>query len=149
MTPSEVQRFLDEQKVITVATIGRDGRPHLAPLWYLPIQHGLTTWTYGSSQKVVNLRRLPQATVLIESGDTYESLRGLSIEADVQVVEEVEAVTEIGIALAQRYSGARSGDPVPETVRESVAAQAVKRVGLIFTPTKTISWDHAKLGGVY
>ena len=30
-----------------------------------------------------------------------------------------------------------------------VAKQAQKRVGLTFVPTRTVSWDHRKLGGVY
>jgi hypothetical protein len=30
-----------------------------------------------------------------------------------------------------------------------VAAQAPKRVGLTFHPTRTVSWDHRKLGDVY
>jgi hypothetical protein len=34
-------------------------------------------------------------------------------------------------------------------VTDMVAAQAPKRVGLRFTPTRVVSWDHSKLGGAY
>ena len=30
-----------------------------------------------------------------------------------------------------------------------VAQQAQKRVGLTFVPTRTVTWDHRKLGGAY
>ena len=35
MTPEEVAAFLDEQRTLTCATNGRDGWPHLMPLWYV------------------------------------------------------------------------------------------------------------------
>jgi PPOX class probable F420-dependent enzyme len=149
MTEDEVREFLAAQKVINVASIGPNGRPHLAPLWYFPHEDGVATWTYGTSQKVKNLRRLPEATVLIEDGDSYEKLRGVSLEADVQFVEDTDEVTRMGTALMQRYAGAKPADPVPSEMSAFIAGQAAKRVGLIFHPTKIVSWDHTKLGGTY
>jgi hypothetical protein len=102
----------------------------------------LQTWTYGSSQKIANLRRLAEATVLIEDGDSYETLRGVSMETDVEIIEDTQVVTGIGITLTQRYAGAKPGDPVPDELAAFIGKQASKRVGLIFTPTKTVSWDH-------
>jgi general stress protein 26 len=149
MTEGEVRAFFAEQKVINVASVGPNGRPHLAPLWYYPHEDGVATWTYGTSQKAKNLRRLPEATVLIEDGDSYEKLRGISLEADVQLVEDTEEVTRMGITLMQRYAGAKPGDPVPSELSTFIAGQAPKRIGLIFRPTKIVSWDHTKLGGTY
>jgi PPOX class probable F420-dependent enzyme len=149
MTDDEIQAFFDVQKVINVATIGPNGRPHVAPLWYFVQDGNLRTWTYGSSQKMANLRRLPEATVLIEDGDSYETLRGVSLEADVEIVEDTEVVTRMGIALMQRYAGAKPGDPVPDELTAFIGKQAPKRVGLVFKPTKTVTWDHRKLGGTY
>jgi general stress protein 26 len=149
MTEDEVRAYFAEQKVINVASVGPNGRPHLAPLWYYPHEDGVATWTYGTSQKAKNLRRLPEATVLIEDGDSYEKLRGISLEADVQLVEDTEEVTRMGITLMQRYAGAKPGDPVPSELSTFIAGQAPKRIGLIFRPTKIVSWDHTKLGGTY
>jgi general stress protein 26 len=149
MTHDEVLAFFDGQKVINVATIGPNNRPHLAPLWYFRQGGNLQTWTYGSSQKITNLRRLAEATVLIEDGDSYETLRGVSLETDVEIIEDTQVVTGIGITLMQRYAGAEPGDPVPDELAGFIGKQASKRVGLIFTPTKTVSWDHRKLGGTY
>ena len=149
MTEDEVRAYLDEQKVINVASVGPNGRPHLAPLWYFPHEDDVATWTYGTSQKAKNLRRLPEATVLIEDGDSYEKLRGISFEADVQIIEDTAEVTRMGITLMQRYAGAKPGDPVPSELSAFIAGQAPKRIGLIFHPTKVVSWDHTKLGGAY
>jgi general stress protein 26 len=149
MTHEEVLAFFDVQKVINVATISPNNRPHLAPLWYFRVGDNLQTWTYGSSQKIANLRRLAEATVLIEDGDSYETLRGVSMETDVEIIEDTQVVTGIGITLMQRYAGAKPGDPVPGELAKFIGKQASKRVGLIFTPTKTVTWDHRKLGGAY
>ncbi|MER7859053.1 pyridoxamine 5'-phosphate oxidase family protein [Amycolatopsis japonica] len=149
MSPDELAAYLDEQKVINVATIGPNGRPHLAPLWYYPHESGVATWTYGTSQKAKNLERDPRATVLIEDGDSYEKLRGVSLEADVEVITDTAVVTQMGISLMQRYAGAKPGDPVPDELSGFIGNQAPKRIGLIFRPTKIVSWDHTKLGGTY
>ncbi|WP_370969554.1 pyridoxamine 5'-phosphate oxidase family protein [Amycolatopsis sp. cg9] len=149
MTEDEVREYLAGQQVINVASVGPNGRPHLAPLWYFPHEDGVATWTYGTSQKAKNFRRLPEATVLVEDGDSYEKLRGVSFEADVEIVEDTAEVTRMGIELMQRYAGAKPGDPVPDELRAFIAGQAPKRVGLIFRPTKVASWNHGKLGGTY
>ena len=149
MTDGEVRAYLAGQQVINVASVGPNGRPHLAPLWYFPHGDGVATWTYGTSQKAKNFRRLAQATVLVEDGDSYEKLRGVSFEADVEIVEDTAEVTRMGIELMQRYAGAKPGDPVPDELRAFIAGQAPKRVGLVFRPTKVASWNHGKLGGTY
>src|SRR5216117_856436 len=104
MTDEEIADFLAEGKVANFATIGPNGRPHLVPLWYFPRGEGIATWTYRSSQKAANLRRIGQATVLIETGDVYERLRGVSMECDVELVEDTEKVALLGIELMRRYN---------------------------------------------
>ncbi|GAA1288385.1 pyridoxamine 5'-phosphate oxidase family protein [Saccharothrix xinjiangensis] len=144
MTPDEVRAFLEEQRVVTVATIGPNGRPHLAPLWFVVEDDELLAWTYRASQKAANLRRLPEATLQLEAGDTYDRLRGVTMECDARLVEDPAEVARIGAAVALRHSG-HSG---PE-LDAFVAAQAAKRVGVRFAPTSVVSWDHRKLGGAY
>lgn len=146
MSPDEVHAYLADGKVANVATIGPKGRPHLAPVWYIPAGDGVATWTYGSSQKVANLRRLAEATVLVESGQSYEELRGVSLECDVELVEDFEEVVRIGSELMTRYSPTQE---LATAATQFIRVQARKRVGLVFRPTKVVSWDHTKLGGAY
>ena len=72
MSADEVRAFLDGERTVTCATIGRDGRPHLMPLWYVVRDGELWAWTYAKSQKVRNLERDPRCTLQVEAG------RGLS-----------------------------------------------------------------------
>lgn len=146
MSAGEIEAFLAGQLAAHVATIGPNGRPHLVPVFYVARGAGLATWTYAKSQKVANLRRLPQATVLVEAGTSYEELRGVSMECDVEILSDVEQIALIGQELAGRMFG---NADVATSAGQFVRAQASKRVGLVFRPTKVVSWDHAKLGGTY
>ena len=141
MSNDEVLAFLEEQMVMTIGTIGPSGRPHLMALWYVPDGLGMTGWTYAKSQKAKNLERDPRATIQVETGVQYQELRGVMMECDVQLDSDAEPY---GLALFERYAGT-----LDESVTAMVEKQAPKRVGLRFTPTRIVSWDHSKLGGTY
>ena len=76
MTDDERDAFLDEQRVLNVATIGPTGHPHLVAMWYAMLDGHPSFWTFGKSQKIVNLRRDPRITALVESGDSLQRVAG-------------------------------------------------------------------------
>lgn len=146
MTPEEIKALLEAKRTAHIATTGPNGRPHLVPVFYVIRGERVATWTYASSQKVANLERLPQATVLVETGDSYEELRAVSMECDVEIIRDTEQIAAIGQELTHRMV---ANEEVATAASQFVRAQAEKRVGLVFTPTNVVSWDHAKLGGTY
>lgn len=147
MDDAELAAFLDEQRTVIVATNGRDGWPHLMPLWYTVRDGELWSWTYARSQKVRNLERAARATLQVEDGEQYHELRGVMIRARVEIHRDVETVAAFGRELFARYTGL---DPLPDDVRAMVEAQAPKRVALQFAPVgPPVTWDHGKLGGTY
>jgi PPOX class probable F420-dependent enzyme len=143
MSEEEVRAFLADHKVMQVATIGPRGWPHIVPLWYVPDGTELRGWTYAKSQKARNLERDPRATVAIEDGVEYNELRGVMLECEVEVERDTDRVADYGEALVDRYGGGSA------EMKEGFRAQARKRVGLRFVPTRVVSWDHRKLGGTY
>jgi len=144
MSAAQVAAFLDEQMVMQCATNGPRGMPHMVALWFVPLNPALRSWTYAKSQKARNLERDPRATLGLEEGVQYHELRGVMLECDVLLERDPEKVEQFGLELFARYAGDLSDE-----VRAMVAKQAQKRVGLTFVPTRTVSWDHRKLGGVY
>jgi len=144
MTDDEVRDFVAEQMIMQCATAGPRGLPHLVPLWYVPDGIELTGWTYAKSQKAQNLGREPHATIGIEDGVQYHELRGVMLECDVDLERDPEQIEGYGLRLFERYAG----ELTPE-IREMVAGQAQKRIGLRFVPSRVVSWDHRKLGGSY
>jgi PPOX class probable F420-dependent enzyme len=143
MTPEEVGAFLAEEKTVTCATNGRDGLPHLMPLWYVLRDGRIWAWTYAKSQKVRNLERDPRATLQVESGIDYAELRGVMLRCDVEIHRDVEVVTDFAMELVDRYMGGGEG------ARDGFRQQAPKRVALEFVERDRVTWDHRKLGGTY
>jgi hypothetical protein len=149
MTDEEVLAFLDEERTVICATTGRDGWPHLMPLWYVVRDGEVWAWTYAASQKVKNLERDARATIQVEAGESYDQLRGVMFKCDVELIRDTDAVAGVGRELFARQAGVAMGE-LPDGVGEMVAAQAPKRVALRFVERERATWDHRKLAsGVY
>ena len=103
-------------------------------------------WTFGKSQKIVNLRRDPKMTGLVESGDTYDELRGVELAARGVIVDDYDEVLEIGKAVGVKYNGPSA---LGDAALPFLEAQATKRLGVVFEIEHIVSWDHTKLGGAY
>jgi PPOX class probable F420-dependent enzyme len=146
MTDEEVQAFLADERVVVCATNGKDGFPHLMPLWYVVRDGELWAWTFAKSQKVRNLERDARATLQVEAGESYDELRGVMLKTEVELVRDVERVADLGMEIFAKYTGGELGDEV----RAMVLKQASKRVAMRFAERERATWDHRKLGaGVY
>jgi len=145
MTDAEVETFLQEHKTMAIATIGPSGRPHLVAMWYAWVDGDLAFWTFAKSQKVLNLRRDPRITCLVEDGAEYNELRGVELIATARMTEDEEQVLRFGIAEFERYQGAK----ISEATLPIVKNMANKRVVVKLDIERVVSWDHRKLGGQY
>jgi PPOX class probable F420-dependent enzyme len=144
MTEEEVRAFLAEGRTLQIATIGRDGFPHLVAMWYVLIDGEVAFWTYAKSQKAVNLRRDPRLACLVEAGELYNELRGVQIKGYAVISDDRAVVQRVGEEIWKRYVG-----PLDESARQAVSIQGAKRVAVFVKPSEVISWDHRKLGGTY
>jgi PPOX class probable F420-dependent enzyme len=146
MSPGEINSFLAVPDTAVLSTLGRRGFPHSAGMWFVPAGDELHMWTYGKSQKAVNLRRDPRCALLVERGDEYTELRGVLVRAEVRIVEDHEEIVQIGTALSQRYSVPATGEAATRPAEAEIERQASKRVGLALPMEHVVSWDHSKLG---
>src|SRR3954453_20364930 len=105
MTPDEALAFFDEEKTVICATNGRDGFPHLMPLWFVVRDGELWAWTYASSQKVKNLERGPRATGQVEAGTDSQELRGVKLKWHVEVIRHPDQVAALGREIFAKYTG--------------------------------------------
>ncbi len=145
MTDEEMWDFLESRKSIQIATINKDGSPHLTTLWFAIVDGRIVLETFTKSQKVVNLKRDPRIAVLLESGEAYDPLRGVSINATAELVSDVDRVHQLHMAVLRRNT-----PDIPEDVLEkAVASMAPKKTAILIKPEKVMSWDHTKLGGIY
>jgi PPOX class probable F420-dependent enzyme len=147
LDPDDQLRLVESERVVAVASLGRQGWPHLMPLWYVPRDGEVWIYTYAKSQKVRNLERDPRAALLIETGHAYSELRGVQIEAEAEIHRDHEVVFELAKELTLRYAEGISA--IEGDAAAALAAQARKRVAVHFRPVRVASWDHRKLGGTY
>jgi PPOX class probable F420-dependent enzyme len=143
MTDEEVDAFLHERHSMSVATIGADGRPHVVAMWYGFLDGAPAFETYRKSQKVVNLKRDPRMTCLVEDGDSYEQLRGVELIARGTIVDDDEALRTIARSLFERYETGFGADQGEEYINFMVAKRVAVRVDI----DDVVSWDHGKIAG--
>jgi PPOX class probable F420-dependent enzyme len=141
LTDAEIAVFVAQSRTATMATVGADGQPHLVAMWFALIDGQLWFETKAKSQKAVNLRRDGRISVLIESGDTYDTLKGVSFEGQGVIVDDADALWQVGVSIWERYTG-----PYSEDVRPFVEIMLNKRVAVRVDVARTRSWDHRKLG---
>jgi general stress protein 26 len=146
MTDDEVNAYLESERVLNVATIGPTGHPHLVAMWYAMVAGNAVFWTFSKSQKILNLRRDSKMTGLVETGDSYDQLRGVELRGRGLIIDDYDEILEIGKAVGVKYNGQSALD---DAALPFLEAQATKRLAVVFEIDHVASWDHTKLAGSY
>lgn len=140
MTTAEVDGFLAAERTCRVATAGKEGRPHVAPLWFVWDDGSLWLSSVVRSQRWTDLMRDPRVAVVIDAGVEYRELRGAELSGEVVPVGDIprtatpdQVLDQVEQLFADKYTG-------------GVKAQADGRhAWLRLTPEKLVSWDFRKL----
>ncbi|MFT4394909.1 PPOX class F420-dependent oxidoreductase [Gordonia lacunae] len=141
MSEDEIAEFVAHSRTATLATTGPDGSIHLVAMWYGIVDGDIWFETKSKSQKAVNIRRNSRCSVMIEDGDTYDTLRGVAFEGVAEILDDPDSCLKVGISVWERYTA-----PYTEESRPFVEQMMNKRVAVRIRPSRTRSWDHRKLG---
>jgi PPOX class probable F420-dependent enzyme len=151
MSQDEITSWLENNQNLSLASIDRDGYPHLVAMTYA-LDHGdIVMTSYGKAQKVVNLQRNPHAGVMVETGRAYNTLKGVMVRGRAEIIEGADAVLNVMRLIGEKVARI-TGSPQAAQVMPSETArrQAMKRVVIRIHPEKYASWDHSKLpAGTY
>ena len=148
LTAEETREFLDSQKTVIIVSNGKDGYPHPMPMWFYVDDEGcLYCTTFGKSQKILNWRRDPKATLLVESGTEYAQLKGVVIYARAEIIEDLDTAIDTLVKINTR--GTTVDAAQRQALTAAVSKTAAKRAVIKFHPERYVSWDHSKLGGRY
>src|SRR5690606_26332409 len=93
------------------------------------------------SQKVQNLLRNDRISCMVEAGQTYDQLRGVSIEGRAVISEDPDDIWAVGVNVFERYNG-----PYTDEMKPFVEAMMNKRVVVRVDAERVRTWDHRKLG---
>ncbi|MEX1288265.1 MAG: PPOX class F420-dependent oxidoreductase, partial [Acidimicrobiia bacterium] len=143
--------FIASRRTLAVATIGHDGFPHLAPMWFVVEDGRIVFRSFTKSQKIVNLRRDPRLSVLVEDGEDYAELRGVMVKGTARLVEDRDEVLRLYGKVSVRYTmpDVDADDLDPAALEAMFGRFADKNTVVVVEPTQVVSWDHRKLGGSY
>jgi PPOX class probable F420-dependent enzyme len=136
MTEAEVRAFLTASPPHTakLATVRADGRPHVAPVWYVVDDAGALLFNTGAATvKGRNLARDNRAAICVD--DERPPFSFVMLEGHVEIVEDMGEVRHWAERIGGRYVGhdraaeygARNGVPGELLVRfqpDSVYAAA-------------------------
>jgi hypothetical protein len=140
MTDPDIDEFLTTERTCRVATAGQDGRPHVAPLWF--VWDGTSLWLNSvvRSQRWTDLERDPRIAVVIDAGVEFGELRGVELSGAVVPVGDIPrtptpdpAVAAAEQLFARKYAG-----------RDEFTPDG-RHAWLRLTPDKLVSWDFRKL----
>ena len=145
MTPDELDNFMKTCVHMRIATFSPGGRINVTPLVYGWADGKVYTLCRG--QKVRNLRRNPNATVIVDRNELYHELQGAMLHWTGIVLEYVDAemndpyLEEARLQMGEKYSSPSENGKPP---RHSGSASGRTRRWVVFTPDRVVTWDNTK-----
>jgi nitroimidazol reductase NimA-like FMN-containing flavoprotein (pyridoxamine 5'-phosphate oxidase superfamily) len=134
---SEEERdvFLRSKRTARVATSGENGYPHVVPLWFIWHEGTLFLNSTLGNPTVDNMLRSGRAAAVVDDGDEYEVLRGVTLSGRVEQAEEDPRLPRVEREWSEKYLG---GEEVPYRRWRN-------RVWLRLVPERVASWDFRKI----
>ncbi|MBA3887618.1 MAG: pyridoxamine 5'-phosphate oxidase family protein [Acidobacteria bacterium] len=143
LTDQELKPFLEEGFwVAKLATTNEDGTIRITPMTYAVDDGDIVFSTWENSDAVRNARREGTASVLIDKSD--QPYAGVHYTGHVQVLGKDITAEQYGDWF-QRYVG--DYDQAVESYKYLVGLGIGERAFIRFHPTKTVTWDFAKIPG--
>jgi PPOX class probable F420-dependent enzyme len=104
MTDEQARAFLAEGKRTgKLATTRADGRPHVAPIWFVLDGPDLVFTTGADTVKGRTLRRDPRAALAVDLEQPPFAF--VMVEGSVRLSTDLDEMLPLSIAIARRYVG--------------------------------------------
>jgi PPOX class probable F420-dependent enzyme len=134
MSEDEVRAFLTSSPphVAVLATVRADGRPHVAPVWYVVDDDGTIVFNTGESTvKGRNLARDPRASLCVD--DERPPFSFVVLEGTVELSDDLSEVRRWAARIGGRYMGSERAEEYGE--RNGVPGELLARL----TPSRVVS----------
>ncbi|MCU1448534.1 MAG: class F420-dependent enzyme [Acidimicrobiales bacterium] len=135
MSDDEVRAFIQNgtpPHTGKLATVRADGRPHVAPVWYVVDDDGSIVFTTGEDTvKGRNLRRTGYAAMSID--DERPPFSFVVLEGPVELSDDMEALRHWATVIGGRYMGEEAAEAFG--ARNAVPGELLARL----TPAKVTS----------
>jgi PPOX class probable F420-dependent enzyme len=143
MDEHELNRHLDENFLGVLGTVGPDGAAHLLTVGYLREGQTLLVTSFAAAQKVKNIERSGQASLLVEVPSPYEKIRGAMVRGRATIVNDTDRILDVATRIYEKSAVDGETQDIPQ------ARIAPKRRLIVIEMDRVITWDHRKLSGRY
>ncbi|MGH7962080.1 MAG: pyridoxamine 5'-phosphate oxidase family protein [Candidatus Binatia bacterium] len=146
----QIEEIFSTQWNLRIATVGPGRRINVTPMWFVWV--GGKIYLYARGQKVINLRRNPNCTVLVDRNEKYAELQGIMMLATGVVLEDAVAeqadphLAEARVQIGKKYHEGQGQPPVAGPGLSTATAAGSTRRWLVIIPEKIVTWDNFKLG---
>lgn len=96
-------KFLKSQKVLRLATIGKNKTPHIAPVWYLYSSKKIYIGTNSKTQKAKNAKKNKHVAFCVDAGVNAPDIYGVMGQGRVNLISEEPKVKRIAKKILLRY----------------------------------------------
>ncbi len=147
LTPEQLDELMLTSWNMRIASVGPGTRINLTPLWFGWANGNI--YTYCRGQKIVNLRRNPVATILVDRNERFPELQGAMFQGRAVVLETPEeenadpGLEAVRMQMGTKYAGGH-GEPA-EPRRNSSTARGRNWRWVRFEPAKVVTWDNFKI----
>ena len=126
--------------VVSVATVGPDGSPHVVPLWFVWLEDAVYVSTRRGARTWRNALADPRVSVTIDVGRSWTEIAGIMIEGLAEPLAAEHARMRAPMsAWHEKYRSLLAGEGFGRFTEE-VRGLAFLRV----EPGRLLSWDHAR-----
>ena len=135
-----------------IATVGPGTRINLTPMWFG--WGGGKVYIYGRGQKVVNLRRNPECTIIVDRNEKFPELQAIMMQGKAVVLEDADAeaadphLVEVRTQMGRKYNGGHGQPPAEDPPPNSATARGTNGRWMVFTPETQVTWDNFKLASL-
>jgi len=149
LTDAQVDELMATQWNMRVATVGPGSRINLTPMWFG--WAGGRVYFYARGQKIVNLRRHADCTVLVDRNEKFPELQGIMLQGRARVLETVEEeradpfLAAAQAEMGRKYNGGPGQPPQPDPGPFAATARGRNRRWVVLVPEHRVSWDNHRL----
>ncbi|MGD8918980.1 MAG: pyridoxamine 5'-phosphate oxidase family protein [Nitrosopumilaceae archaeon] len=95
--------FLKSQKILRLATVGKNKTPHIVPVWYMYSSKKIYIGTYTRTQKAKNIRKNKHVGFCVDVGINAPNIYGVNGEGKANLILEEKRVKKIATRILLRY----------------------------------------------
>ena len=133
LTDAELDELLSSERTLRIGTVGPEGGPHVAPMWF--VWHDGAIWLNSliRSRRTTDLSSGSPVALCVDAGTDYFELRGAVLYGKPEEVKDPAETAEIRRLFGRKYWNI---DEIPE---------AKSHTWLRVTPDRIVSWDFKKI----